>query len=211
MAFLPDRLTVLPCARTAASAQEPTASCELQFRGAFSATKDAGAAPSESIVTMPVSVGHRQPAFTAVVGEATRREQILTDEDESAGRDHRDPNGANDSPLRWVRGLDGSEGHAHKVDRGIAFFRAEYRGSEPHPVVDGKANPLGQSLLDRCHLRARVEEPRYRQGPRGLEATGLQGLLVFGTYPDPDVDEGARPCRGVSPGVASAQGTTLGR
>ena len=47
--------------------------------------------PSESVVAMPVSVGHRQPAFTAVVGGATRREQILTDEDEIAGRDHRDP------------------------------------------------------------------------------------------------------------------------
>ena len=87
-------MTPLPCAGNAASAQEPMASCDLQFRGALSATEDAGAAPSESIVTMPVPVGHRQPAFTAVVGEATRREQILTDEDESAGRDHRDPNGA---------------------------------------------------------------------------------------------------------------------
>ena len=62
--------------------------------------------------------------------------------------------------------------------------------------MDGKANPLGQSLLDRCHLRAGVEEPRYRQGPRGLEATGLQGLLVFGTYPDPDVDDGPVPAEG---------------
>ena len=100
----------------------------------------------------------------------------------------------------WGDERDGSLSHreavSFKVDWGVAFFRAEYRGSEPHPVVDGKANPLGQSLLDRCHLRARVEEPRYRQGPRGLEATGLQGLLVFGTYPDPDVDDGPVPAEG---------------
>jgi len=34
-------MTPLPCARTAVSAQEPTAPCDRQVRGALSATKGA--------------------------------------------------------------------------------------------------------------------------------------------------------------------------
>src|SRR5208337_3149072 len=156
------------------------------------------------------SVGHSQPALAAVIGKSKRCEQVLSDKDESTGRDQSNPNGTDHSPFRRVRVLDGPEGHAHEVDRGIPCFRAQDRGSEPHPVVDRKSHTLGQDLLDRRHLGAGINKSRNRQRSRGLIAAELQGLLMLGADPDSDLDDRPVPSNWASPSVAFAQGTTSG-
>ena len=135
----------------------------------FLPTKDAGTAPSESVVTMPVSVGHRQPAFTAVVGEATRREQILTDED-GTGETTVTPTELMIRHFGEIQGLDGSEGQAQEVDRGIALFRAETPriGAPPSRGREGQSpGPMPAGSLSSAR--------RCRGAPAPTRAEGLGG------------------------------------
>ena len=114
-----------------------------------------------------------------------------------------------DSPFRWIGGLDRSEGHAYEVDRGVAFFTSTEDRSPPSRGQEGQfpgPKPAGSLSSGQPVSRSPgTDKGRETESLRAFRASWCSGPIRIRT----SMMGPSRPM--VSPGVASAQGATLGR